>query len=122
MMKAMRKAGKAMMVAMSAIITMMLVVSLAGAATREENVQKIERFLSNDVVNRGISERGETYERVMRNVNTMSDTQVEKLAEHATTHMQVGGALESSQSEFWAIYGLYILLVALPLIILLALA
>lgn len=85
-------------------------VSVSGAATREENTQKIQDFLSNDAVNRGISERGESYERVMRNIGMMSDVQVEKLAEHANAQtVQVGGEIRDSGEDFWMFYRWYLI-------------
>lgn len=79
-MKSIRKARKFALVAFNVMVMALMVMPMItgiNAATREENTQKIQDFLSNDAVNRGISERGETYEKVMRNIGMMSDAQVE---------------------------------------------
>lgn len=112
-MKSIRKARKFALVAFNVMVMALMVMPMItgiNAATREENTQKIQDFLSNDAVNRGISEKGETYERVMRNINTMSDGQVEKLAEHANAQtVQVGGEIKDSGEDFWTFYKWYLI-------------
>lgn len=64
-MKKIRGLRKVVLVGFGIIVVALMgvqMVSVSGAATRDENIQKIEGFLSNDAVNRGISEKGETYE------------------------------------------------------------
>lgn len=123
-MKSIRKARKFALVAFNVMVMALMVMPMItgiNAATREENTQKIQDFLSNDAVNRGISERGETYEKVMRNIGMMSDAQVEKLAEHANVQIvQVGGEIKDSGEDFWTFYKWY-LIAALGLTVLLIL-
>lgn len=119
-MEGIRKFKKIMLTGFCAVMMFFMLlpfVSMVNAGTREENTQKIERFLNNDAVKRGMVEKGETYERVMRNVDKMSDAQVEKLAEHA--NVQVGGELrDSGEGGFWSTYGLLVLIVfvGLPIV------
>lgn len=114
-MKSIRKARKFALVAFNVMVMALMVMPMItgiNAATREENTQKIQDFLSNDAVNRGISERGETYEKVMRNIGMMSDAQVEKLAEHANVQIvQVGGEIKDSGEDFWTFYKWYLIAV-----------
>ncbi|MBI5328923.1 MAG: hypothetical protein HZB80_11660 [Deltaproteobacteria bacterium] len=104
---------KKTMIGIYAIMMMFMLFPMnnaANSATRQENMQKIENFLSNDAVNRGISEKGETYERVMRNIGMMSDAQVEKLAEYANAQtVQVGGEIKDSGEDFWTFYKWYLI-------------
>ena len=47
---------------------------------------------------------------VMRNISTMSDGQVEKLAEHANVQtVQVGGEIKDSGEDFWTFYKWYLI-------------
>lgn len=114
-MKSIRKARKFALVAFNVMVMALMVMPMItgiNAATREENTQKIQDFLSNDAVNRGISERGETYEKVMRNIGMMSDAQVEKLAEHANVQIvQLGGEIKDSGEDFWTFYKWYLIAV-----------
>ena len=104
---------KKTMIGIYAIMMMFMLFPMnnaANSATRQENMQNIENFLSNDAVNRGISEKGETYERVMRNIGTMSDAQVEKLAGYANAQtVQVGGEIKDSGEDFWTFYKWYLI-------------
>ncbi len=112
-MKSIRKTRKFALVAFNVMIMALMVMPMItgiNAATRDENTQKIQDFLSNDAVNRGISERGETYERVMRNIGMMNDAQVEKLAGHANAQtVQVGGEIKDSGEDFWTFYKWYLI-------------
>lgn len=123
-MEKLRRLKKKVIVGIYAIMALFMLFPMsntANSATREENVQKIERFMSNDVVNRQVSERGETYERVMRNIGTMSDAQVDKLAEYANAQtVQVGGEISNSGDDFWTFYKWY-MIAALGLSVLLIL-
>ena len=115
---------KKTMIGIYAIMMMFMLFPMnnaANSATWQENMQKIENFLSNDAVNRGISEKGETYERVMRNIGTMSDAQVEKLTGYANAQtVQVGGEIKDSGEDFWTFYKWY-LIASLGLLVLLIL-
>lgn len=124
-MKNLRRAKKGILAFLSIIMAAVIILpawSIATAATREENVQKIETFLSSDAATEKLTEKGVSKDKIMGQLDSMSDTQLENLAKNANMQ-QVGGALDdSSNTEFWAVYGLYILLIGLPLIFLLALA
>jgi hypothetical protein len=111
-MEKMQRVQKAVLIGVCvvmALCTLFTVNSAANSATRDENVKKIERFLSNDAGKTGLTEKGETYERVMLNIGMMSDTQVESLAEHATAQIQVGGELRDSGDDFWTFYKWYLI-------------
>ena len=97
-------------------------VSVSDAATREENVQKIKDFLSNEKVVEGLEKRWTSPETISKSLSSFSDSQIEKLANHA--NLQVGGAIDDSgSSDFWKTWGLLgVLLIVAPIILLVALA
>ncbi len=111
------------------VVVMVLVLTpmgyVADAATREENIQKIETFLTNEVVvdkSIGMGISPEKIEKVKDRLNSLSDAQLEKLAKNINS--QVGGALEDDAvSGFWKTWGLIFIigsvLTLLPLLLLL---
>ena len=96
-------------------------VSVSDAATREENVQKIKDFLSNEKVVEGLEKRLTSPETISKSLSSFSDSQIEKLANHA--NLQVGGAIDDSgTSDFWKTWGLLgVLMIVAPIILLIAL-
>lgn len=96
-------------------------VSVSGAATRDEDIQKIKGFLSNEKVVEGLQkEHGVSTEKILNSLNGLSDSQIENLANHA--NLQVGGAIDDSGvSDFWKTWGLY-MIVGMVLMIVLAIA
>ncbi len=99
------------------VVMMVLVLSpiwgyVADAATREENIQKIETFLTKEAVVEKSIEKGispEKIEKVNGQLNSLSDAQLERLAENL--NLQVGGALEDDAvSSFWKTWGLIIII------------
>ena len=96
-------------------------VSVSDAATREENVQKIKDFLSNEKVVEGLEKRWTSPETISKSLSSFSDSQIEKLANHA--NLQVGGAIDDSgTSDFWKTWGLLgVLMIVAPIILLIAL-
>lgn len=95
-------------------------VSVSGAATREENIQKINGFLSNEKVTEGLQTRGTSPETISKSLDSFSDSQIENLANHA--NLQVGGAIDDSGvSDFWKTWGLY-MIVSMVLLFVLVLA
>lgn len=126
-MEKLRRAGKTALVGIYAVMTLFMLFSMnntANSATRQENVQEIERVLNNELVKSALKEKGASYEKVMGNLATLSDDQIEKLAEQT---VQLGGAIESSEkSEAWTLFGLsgiyLLILVLLPIILIGALA
>lgn len=109
-MKKFRKVRKTVLVVFN-IIFMSFILSPvlygANAATREENVKKIGAFLQNEQIRTFLREKGASAEDVAGKLGSMSDTQVEKLAEHAT--MQVGGEIKDSGEDFWTFYKWYLI-------------
>lgn len=95
-------------------------VSVSDAATREENVQKIKDFLSNEKVVEGLQKRWTSPETISKSLDSFSDSQIENLANHA--NLQVGGAIDDSgTSDFWKTWGLLIILGTLvPLVLVFA--
>ena len=83
-------------------------VSVSGAATREENIHKINGFLSNEKVTEGLQKKGTSPETISKSLDSFSDSQIENLANHA--NLQVGGAIDDSGvSDFWKTWGLYMI-------------
>lgn len=111
-MKRMKKTDRLVLVALNVMMmTLIVLPMLAGisAATREENVQKIQGFLSNDAVEENMQkEHGISSEKILNSLNALSDSQVENLANHA--NRQVGGALDTnSGDDFWTFYKWYLI-------------
>ena len=93
-------------------------VPVSGAATREENIQKINGFLSNEKAAEGLQTRGTSPETISKSLDSFSDSQIENLANHA--NLQVGGAIDDSGvSDFWKTWGLIIIIATVVPIILL---
>jgi len=97
-------------------------VSVSDAATREDNVQKIKDFLSDEAVANSSIKMGKSPEKVISQLDSLSDWQLEKLAVHA--NFQVGGAIDDSgTSDFWKTWGLLtIIAIVAPIILLVVLA
>lgn len=93
-------------------------VSVSDAATRDENIQKIKDYLSNEAVANSSIKMGKSPEKVISQLDSLSDWQLEKLAAHA--NLQVGGAIDDSgTSDFWKTWGLLgVLLIVAPIILL----
>lgn len=120
-MKNLRRAKKGIMAFLSVIMAAVIILpawSIATAATREENVQKIETFLSTDAATEKLTEKSVSKEKVMGQLDSMSDTQLETLAQSA--NQQVGGALDDN-TTFWALYGTYVI-VSIVMVLILAAA
>ena len=96
-------------------------VSVSDAATRDENIQKIKDFLSDEAVANSSIKMGKSPEKVISQLDSLSDWQLEKLAVHA--NFQVGGAIDDSgTSDFWKTWGLLgVLMIVAPIILLIAL-
>src|SRR3989338_767127 len=97
-------------------------VSVSDAATREDNVQKIKDFLSDEAVANSSIKMGKSPEKVISQLDSLSDWQLEKLAVHA--NFQVGGAIDDSGTScFWKSWGLLtIIAIVAPIILLVVLA
>lgn len=123
-MKNMRRFKMALLVALNITMIAMLAAPMtyiANAATREENIQKIQGFLSNEAIKEGLQkEHGVSTEKILNSLNILSDSQIENLANHA--NLQVGGAIEDSGvGDFWKTYGL-LMIVGMALAIVVAIA
>jgi len=108
------------------VVMMALVLTPMGyvvdAATREDNVQKINNFLTSKTVVEKSIKKGISKEQIVEikeQLNSLSDTQLEKLAKNI--NLQVGGELEDNAvSDFWKTWGLIIIIAsALPILLLL---
>jgi hypothetical protein len=95
-----------------ALISSITLVALMGiftvynidAATRDENIQKINGFLSNEKVIEGLQKRGTSPDTISKSLDSFSDSQIENLANHA--NLQVGGRIDDSgTSDFWKTWG-----------------
>jgi hypothetical protein len=94
-------------------------VSVSNAATREDNIEKIKDYLSNEKVIEGLEKRWASPETIIKSLDSFSDSQIEELANHA--NFQVGGAIDDSGvSDFWKTWGLIIIIGALAPILLFA--
>lgn len=114
-----------------ALISSITLVALMGiftvynidAATREENIQKIESFLNNEKRASFLEEKGTSPERIISQLDSLSDTQLEKLAFQANLQQVGGGLDDSGVSDFWKTWGLLIIIVGIvPIILILAFA
>lgn len=117
----MNRLRKAVLIGLS-VLTMVVMVSLVGhnsdAASRDENIQKIKNFLSNEAVANGLTEKGGSAEKMIQQLDSLSDVQLEKLASHA--NLQVGGAIEDSEvATFWKTWGLYMIVGTVLFVVLL---
>ena len=103
------------------VVMISLMADGANAAGRDENIQKIKDFLNNETAANGLTEKGVSAEKIMGQLDSLSDAQLEKLADNA--NLQVGGAIEDSEvSDFWKTWGLIIIIATVvPILILLAL-
>lgn len=90
--------------------------SVANAATREENVRKIENYLGSDTAKNSMQKRGLSSKRVLKSLTRFTDAQVENLAQRA--NIQVGGALDrDSSDDFWTVYKWYLIVVGAVFVI-----
>lgn len=110
-MKGLRKMSRSVLMVFNIILMTLIIAPMwqvSDAATREENIHKIETFLADEVVAGSLMEKGVSPEKIIGQLDSMSDTQLEKLAENA--ELQVGGALDDDPTkDFWTFYKWYMI-------------
>lgn len=120
----MRKSGKVLLIGLNIVVMVLMgiqMVSVSDAATREDNIQKVKEFLGNEAVVSSSIKMGKSPEKVINQLDSLSDWQIEMLTNHA--NLQVGGAIDDSgTSDFWKTWGfLGVLMIVAPIILLIAL-
>lgn len=121
-MKGIRKSGKVLLIGLNIVVMVLMIFqmfSVSDAATRDENIQKIKDFLRNEAVANSSIKMGKSPEKIISQLDSLSDWQIEKLATHA--NIQVGGAIEDTGvSDFWKTYGLLVVIAILAPVLLFA--
>ncbi len=69
------------------------------SADRGEDIAKIEAFLHNDQIAQSMTKKGVDTERLLKDINNLSDEQVAELALHTPDVMQFGSGTSTINSD-----------------------